>query len=127
MSFDGDRALIEQYFIDNLSGVSLRFEGQDYKNDDLPFAGVMVEPINRKNTTINNDLKVVDGFIRVRIFTERGAGTKSILDICDDVATMIDNATTGAVTTYAAGAPTVLDTEDAYLAKEISIPYYSDA
>lgn len=127
MSFNTDRASIEQFFIDNLADIDLRFEGQDYRNQEPPFVGVMIEPLSRANATIDNLSQETDGFIRVRIFTQRSEGIKSLLDLCDQVTALIDNQVIGDVVTYAADVPKELNTEDAYTAKEISVPYYSES
>jgi hypothetical protein len=126
MSFNLDRQYIEQFFIDNLDA-NLRFDGQDYQDHDLPFVGVMVEPLSRENATVDNQSQVTDGMIRCRVFVERDQGTKELLELCDLIASTIDNQSFDSIVTYAADAPKELNTEDLYLAKEISIPYYSDS
>lgn len=123
MSFNTDRQSIEQFFVDNFTE-SLRFEGHDYPNELPPFIGVIVDPTERLNNTLGNTQQI-DGSIIVRVFTNRSDGTKAVLDLCDQIATKIDNMVIDGVTTYAVGAPVDLETEDLYLAKEISIPYYS--
>lgn len=124
MSFNSDRQVIEQFFIDNLL-MPLRFEGHDYSDQTVPFVGVIIVPLNRDNETVDNSI-TVDGFIRARIFTERNTGTKEILDLCDQISSLLDNITIGTIKTFAAGAPVDLNTEVLYTAKEISIPYYND-
>ena len=123
MSFNTDRQSIEQFFVDNFTE-NLRFEGHDYQNELPPFIGVIVDPTERLNNTLGNTQQI-DGSIIVRVFTNRSDGTKAVLDLCDQIATKIDNMVIDGVTTYAVGAPVDLETEDLYLAKEISIPYYS--
>ncbi len=125
MSFNSDRQAVEQFFSDNFTTVPLRFEGHDYPNETPPFIGVMINPVARENDTIDNLSRVTDGFIRVRVFSFRGEGTKQVLDLCDQVITLIDNQTINTIVTYAADVPTDLNTEDAYMAKQISVPYYS--
>ena len=126
MGFNTDRENIEQFLSDNLS-YALRFEGHDYENDNtFPFVGVMINPVVRENATIDSLNKNVTGFIRLRVFTEMSAGTKQVLDVCDELAVLMDNQVIGTVTTRAAEAPETLKTEKTYLAKEIEIPYYSN-
>lgn len=127
MSFNSDREYITQFFIDNLTGVDLRFEGYDYKNQEPPFIGIIINPLSRDNETLDNLNKGTDGVIRARVFTLDGSGTKEILDLCDQVSSMADNKTFNNIVTYAVSAPKEINVEGAYLAKEISIPYYSDS
>lgn len=123
MSFNNDRQVIEQFFIDNLPH-PLRFEGHDYPNQTPPFVGVIISPTARANEDLNST-KRIDGTILLRLLTVRADGIEQLLSLCDEVAGIIDNQVIDGVTTYAMDAPVQFDTDDAYLGKEISIPYYS--
>lgn len=126
MSFETDRENITQFFINNLTGINLRFEGFDYPNQEPPFVGVIISPLVRANDTIDSLTQPIDGVIRVRVFTQRNNGTKESLELCDQVAAIIDNQLFNNIITFAADVPNELNTEDNYLAKEITIPYQSN-